>query len=383
MNQIYDKKIYIYLHVSKTATIIIISGKMQLIYIKYRRFQLGLFLLFLIGSVLTIGCDSPDTTADFVPPTESGNPYSLGRVGNPENIEANPMPGVLLMGGSTDVDEAMLWLLEQSGNGDIVIIRASGGDGYNQYLLGLGNANSVETLMINSTEAANDSRVAETIRNADALFIAGGNQANYINYWSNSKTEEAIQHLIHERGVPIGGTSAGCAVMGEFVFSALNGGVTSEEALSNPFDERVTVEQSTLINHPMLEGIITDQHFSQRNREGRAVVFLARMIDQYYESDSDKWFSVIAVDERTALVINENGEMNVMGEHRVFFIHTVEEYVMPDKLAEELPFTWREDGNPLGVFIGDRFTNFSHTIYELPSIWSEMWNVANGHLIQQ
>ncbi len=356
---------------------------MQTNCINYKRFPYGLILLFLMGSFLTITCGSSDSTANIVPPEEPANPYSLGRVGNPENVEANPKPGVLLMGGSTDVDEAMLWLIEQSGNGDIVIIRASGGDGYNQYLLDLGSANSVETLIINSTEAANDSRVAETIRNADALFIAGGNQANYINYWSNSKTEEAIQHLIHERGVPIGGTSAGCAVMGEFVFSALNGGVTSEEALSNPFDERVTVEQSTLINHPFLEGVIMDQHFSQRNREGRAVVFLARMIDEHFETLSDKPLSVIAVDERTALVINENGEMNVMGDHHVFFIYPVEENSLPNQLAEEMPFTWREEGFPLGVFIADRFTNFSHTISEIPPSWNQMWNVLEGELIRE
>ncbi|TVR19602.1 MAG: cyanophycinase [Balneolaceae bacterium] len=356
---------------------------MQPTFKEYHHFTFWLSLLFLMVSVLTIACGSSDSTRDIAPPDESANPYSLGRVGNPENIEASPKPGVLLMGGSTDVDEAMLWLLEQSGNGDIVIIRASGGDGYNQYLLDLGNANSVETLLINSAEAANDSRVAETIRSADALFIAGGNQANYINYWSNSKTEDAIQHLIHERGVPIGGTSAGCAIMGEFVFSALNGGVTSEEALTNPFDERLTVEQSTLINHPLLEGVITDQHFSQRNREGRAVVFLARIIDKLHAAGSYKPLSVIAVDERTAVGIDESGEMNVMGDHRVFFIHPVEDNATPAQLTEGTPFTWLEEGFPLGVFIADRFTNFSHTNSELPPAWSQMWNVFEGELIRE
>jgi len=319
--------------------------------------QLGLsFLLplFTSGILLYSGCTQSESSSGFITTEDSGNPFSLGRVGNPQNSEAEPKPGVVLMGGSRDVDQAMRWLTEQSGNGDIVVIRATGADGYNQYLLDLGEANSVETLLINSHESANDSRVSETIRKADALFIAGGDQANYIRYWSNSETEKAIQYLIHERGVPIGGTSAGTAVMGEFVFTALNGGVSSNQALSNPFDERVTVQSSTLINHPLLKGVITDQHFSEREREGRTVVFLARIIEQYGGSGFDTHLRAVALDERTALIIDENGEMNIMGENQVSFIYPIEENPDFVVFSSGEPFTWRTDSFPIGVFRADQ-----------------------------
>ncbi len=341
------------------------------------------FLLILTGSLYGGGCSPSDSSSGLVSENDDNNPYSLGRVGNPDDIEADPKQGVLLMGGSRDVDEAMLWLIEQSGNGDIVVIRATGGDGYNQYLLDLGEANSVETLLIDSSEAANDIRVAETIRDADALFIAGGDQSNYINYWSNSETEEAIHYLIHEREVPIGGTSAGTAVMGEFVYTAINGGVTSEEALSDPFDERVTVERSSLISHPFLSAVITDQHYSEREREGRSVVFLARIIDEFGSFGFDPPLKAIAVDERTALVINENRKMNVMGENRVFFIYPLEEELSPDNLVIGEPLTWRTDAFPLGVFRADKHTTFTHSFPEKPEAWIEKWNVENGQLMRQ
>ncbi len=55
-------------------------------------------------------------------------------------------PGLLLMGGGTDVDEAFTWWLARTGGGDVVVLRASGADGYNPYLYDdLGGVDSVET----------------------------------------------------------------------------------------------------------------------------------------------------------------------------------------------------------------------------------------------
>ena len=37
------------------------------------------------------------------------------------------------MGGATEDDNAMKWFLEQANGGDVLILRTSGSDGYNQY----------------------------------------------------------------------------------------------------------------------------------------------------------------------------------------------------------------------------------------------------------
>ena len=336
----------------------------------------------LILVLLLCGCSEVDSQTEIRPNPVDDNPYSIGRVGNAQNVEASPKAGILLMGGSSDVDEAMKWLIEQSDNGDVVVIRASGGAAYNQYLFNLGSANSIETLLLNSDQAANDERVAETIREADALFIAGGNQADYIRYWENSKTEEAIQYLIHEREVPIGGTSAGTAVMGEFVYTALNGGVTSEEALADPFNERVTVSRSGLINHPFLAGVITDQHFSQRDREGRAAVFLARIADHYGDEEDQMQLRAVAVDERTAIVVNEKGEIKILGENSVYFIYPGSDGLKPESMVPGQPLTWGESDYSLDVYVVNSSSEISHKFDEIPEKWTEKWKISNGRLIR-
>src|SRR5699024_10200252 len=134
--------------------------------------------------------------------------------------------------------------------------------------------NSVETLLIDSRAAANDDRVVETIENAEALFIAGGDQSDYMNFWRGTKTQDAINYLMNEKKVPVGGTSAGAAILGRLYYSGENGSVTSDAALANPYNTRMTLYANDFLATPYLNNLIADQHFSQRNREGRLVAFL-------------------------------------------------------------------------------------------------------------
>ena len=83
-------------------------------------------------------------------------PGSLGLSGDTADVFTPTQPGYVLAGGSTDVDAAMQWLLARSGGGDVVILRASGSTGYNDYLYKLGKVNSVETLLIDSRDLANN-----------------------------------------------------------------------------------------------------------------------------------------------------------------------------------------------------------------------------------
>ena len=64
-----------------------------------------------------------------------------------------------------------------------------------------------------STTAANDPFVAKTIASASAIFIMGGDQSTYVNDWQNTPVQTALDQAA-ARGVPIGGTSAGLAVLG-------------------------------------------------------------------------------------------------------------------------------------------------------------------------
>ena len=183
------------------------------------------------------------------------------------------------MGGGDDLDEAFKWMCERAGGGDFVVLRASGDEDYNPYIQGLCKLNSVATLILKSREAAKDPFVADAIRHAEAVFIAGGDQAHYINWWMDTPVQQALNEAI-QRGVPIGGTSAGLAVQGEFVYSAQGDApddkdLNSPQTLANPYHPRVTIVHAFLKN-PLLKNVITDTHFAARDRMGRTLVFMAR-----------------------------------------------------------------------------------------------------------
>src|SRR4051812_16292144 len=171
--------------------------------------------------------------------------------GNPADVKRPSRTGFVLAGGGKDQDAAMRWFLDRSGGGDVVILRSSGANGYNGYLKNLAEVDSVETLLLNTAESARDAAVVEKIRNAEALFIAGGDQWNYFKLWRGAPAGEAIQFLIDRGVVPVGGTSAGLAVLGEYVFTAEHDTVTSAQALANPYHEGVTVGTNFLRIAPL------------------------------------------------------------------------------------------------------------------------------------
>ena len=123
-----------------------------------------------------------------------------------------------MMGGGSDLDEAFAWLCHKETGGDFLILRATGDDDYNSYVNKLCETNSVATLIIPDREAAEDPAVAKIIEKSEVIFIGGGDQANYVRGWKGTPMQSAINENIRA-GKPLGGTSAGLAVEGEFVYS--------------------------------------------------------------------------------------------------------------------------------------------------------------------
>ena len=249
-------------------------------------------------------------------PAFAAKQYSYYRVGNPTDVTTSTTPGTVLMGGGTDVDAAFQWMCQRSGNGDFLVIRATGTDAYNPYIQQLcPNENSVATLIIPNATAANDPFVATTIQNAEALWIAGGDQSNYINYWTGTAVQQGVDALI-ARGVPVGGTSAGMNVLAEFVYSAqASQSLTSSEALADPFSKYLTLVRDFL-NVPILAGIIDDPHFVTRDRMGRDLAFMCRVYTNGWSTAPRD----TAIDEKTALLIDGNGNAAVVGSSTVYFM---------------------------------------------------------------
>lgn len=262
-------------------------------------------------------------------------PYEYYRLGNQVDITSITQAGTVLMGGGTDVDEAFQWLCELSGNGDFLVVRATGTDAYNPYIRQLcPDGNSIATLIIPTIEAANDDSVITIINEAEAIWVAGGDQSNYINYWKGTPVQEALNERIMQ-GVPIGGTSAGLDVLTQFVYSALrNKGVTSSQALANPFHKYITLDRD-FVDIPILQGVIGDAHTITRDRMGRDVAFLCRIYDNGW-SDQPRG---ISIDEETALLIDADGNGKIVGNSNAYFLQAPG---APEVCQEGAPLTYKD-----------------------------------------
>lgn len=257
--------------------------------------------------------------------------------GNAADKVSTSRAGIILMGGGTDVDAAFAWQRDRIGGGDVVVIRTSGADGYNDYLLTeIGGVDSVETLLITSRAHAMDPYVKWTLDHAEAIFLAGGDQAQYVANWKDTHVSAALTNA-WTRNAVVGGTSAGCAFIAGIVYSAIEGTVLSTEALDDPYDSRVTLDRD-IVDLPPLANVITDTHFAARDRMGRLLAFSARAI-------ADGWTAkpiALGVDERTALLIDETGAGTVAGTGAVYAIVP---QAAPTKCTAGQPLEW--SGVPL------------------------------------
>jgi len=253
---------------------------------------------------------APIGGAAFAKPVDPG--YKVYQDGNTIDAQTQPSGGAYLAGGGTDVDAGMVWLMGQGGTrsagqyGDVVVLRTSGSNGYNKYLVRLG-ANSVTSIVITSVAGANSDVVTNAIAKAEVVFIAGGDQSTYVNLWRGTALQTAVNARVAQ-GYPIGGTSAGLAVLGQYVYAALNASAQSDIVLQNPFDSSVTL-QSALFNVPLLANVLTDSHFQTRDRMGRLLVFLARLQEDGMASAP----RAIAVDEGSGVGVSADGATTTFG----------------------------------------------------------------------
>ena len=124
--------------------------------------------------------------------------YTSYFTGNTSDVSTIPQGGICLMGGATEEDEAIKWFLNRADGGDVLVLRASGSDGYNDYFynqLGV-TVNSVETIVFNDASASNEAYIQQKISQAEAIWFAGGDQWYYVSYWYNTPIQTEINQAI-------------------------------------------------------------------------------------------------------------------------------------------------------------------------------------------
>lgn len=229
--------------------------------------------------------------------------YRYYAIGDPAAVRpAEVEPGLLLAGGGEWPREAFRWMVERAGHGHIVILRASGTtEAQDEFYDDIGGIASAQTFVFSDRRAASDPGVLAAIEAADGVFIAGGDQSNYVRYWKHTPLAEALDRHVRA-GKPLGGTSAGLAILGAWAYGAMDGGsMTSEVALRDPLGPGVTLV-GDFLHLPQLERVITDSHFARRDRLGRLVAFVAKL-----RSEGAADVVGLGIDEGAALCIDGDG----------------------------------------------------------------------------
>lgn len=275
----------------------------------------GAFLLAVVGLGSQLGLNRSELAPHEVHQPTDGS-YSYFLVGNRQDTRTPTRPGLVLKGGGTDIDESFRWLIERSGGGDFLVIRSTGTDAYNDYIYDMTSPSglrpsSVATLIFHDRSASDDPEVLAILRNAEAIWIAGGNQAKHLARWKGSPVEALLRERV-AGGIPLGGTSSGMAVLGDYIYSAESDDesaphLSSTESLRDPYNSRITFRRDFLAL-PLLAGMILEPHFLHESRYGRMAAFLARL----FAEGPAGGVRGIGVDRKTALLIEPDGTARVI-----------------------------------------------------------------------
>jgi cyanophycinase len=161
----------------------------------------------------------------------------------------------------------------------------------------MGLKRPAEILTIRERTAADDPAVLRVIREATGIFISGGAQMRLSSTLGGTEFHKALLNA-YRGGVVVAGTSAGAACMSAVMISDGDGGQSPR--LGNA---------RLVAGLGFRDGVLFDQHFSQRNRIGRLLVSIS----------ANPALLGIGIDENTAALI-EDDMLSVLGANSIFVL---------------------------------------------------------------
>lgn len=230
-----------------------------------------------------------------------------------------PVVVAILHGGGSEDDVIFGRMVEAAGHGHMVTLGAKEADyeyleWFDEYFVSLGAA-SAETVNTLVRSDALDPEVEAALDRADGIFIRGGDQSLYVEHWQGTPVQEALKRAV-ERGVAVSGSSAGCAVLGERTYDAIQGSLDPWEALADAQDREYSFTDGFIGAAP---GILTDTHLTERGRLPR----LAALLGHWVQDGADGVWGV-GVDPNTALVLWSDGTGEVLGQGSVSLLDASE-----------------------------------------------------------
>lgn len=150
----------------------------------------------------------------------------------------------------------------------------------------------VTTLHIHDRVDANDPDLVATIYSATGIFMTGGDQTRLASILGGSEVGKAMHRAYKRQGVTVAGTSAGASAVSEHMIAGGKRGIHPKKGMI-----------SLVPGLGLLNRVIIDQHFSQRQRLGRLLSIVAQ----------NPFLLGIGIDEDTAIVVEHDTSFEVIG----------------------------------------------------------------------
>lgn len=161
---------------------------------------------------------------------------------------------------------------------------------YADLFLDLGADRAVFT-DINERSDCEDEALLDAMDDATGIFVTGGNQLRLSGLLGGTPVGQRLRRL-NAVGIPIGGTSAGAAMMSQHMIAGGGSG-------AYPREDGVSLAPGIGLTNTA----IIDQHFNQRNRLGRLLTALSY----------NPFLIGVGIDEDTAFKIDGDNEGEVVG----------------------------------------------------------------------
>lgn len=173
----------------------------------------------------------------------------------------------------------------------------SAGIRYKAIFLGMG-VEQAELVYISDRYGANMEESVRELEQATGIFLTGGNQVRLSVMMGGTRFQDAVKKR-HEEGAVVAGTSAGASILSAHMVAGGARGAVPKQRMAQ------MVAGFGLINN-----VIIDQHFRQRDRIGRLLALVA----------TNPGLLGIGVDEDTAAIFHSDSTVEVIGRHSVTIV---------------------------------------------------------------
>lgn len=214
---------------------------------------------------------------------------------------------LIIIGGAEDKNndkEILKYVAKKiSGNEELLIVTVASEKPeslikkYRDVFKGL-NVKNIEELAINERSECWEEEKIALVRSAKVIFFTGGDQLRITSLLGGTPIYQGLMDAF-SKGTIFVGTSAGASVMSDVMIVAGD----DEES-----PRKCTIEMAKGLG--LVNGLIIDQHFSQRGRIGRLLVAVAQNPQSLG----------IGIDEDTAIVVDKKNNLKVIGSSSIYII---------------------------------------------------------------